>query len=63
MTMNMRFLKPAEVDLLFRYPSGRSQRLAKAGRIPCIRLPDGEIRFEEKEIMNILQISNGVGKT
>jgi hypothetical protein len=52
--MEKRLLKPREVDLIFRYPSGRTLRLAKVGRIPCIRLPDGEIRFEESEIEKLL---------
>ncbi len=39
-------LVPDEVDELFRYPSGRAQRLARRGLIPHIKLPDGEIRFE-----------------
>jgi hypothetical protein len=48
--MNVTLLKPSEVDLLFRYPAGRSLKLAKAGRIPHIVLPDGEVRFDEAEI-------------
>jgi len=48
-------LKPREVDLLFRYPAGRSTRLARAGRIPYVLLPDGQIRFNESEIKQILK--------
>jgi hypothetical protein len=47
-------LTPHDVDRLFRYPSGRAARLAKAGRIPFIRLPDGEIRFDQIEIDKLL---------
>lgn len=39
-------LKPSQIDSLLRYPSGRSQRLARQGLIPHIKLPDGEIRFD-----------------
>lgn len=39
---------------MLRYPAGRSLRLAKAGRIPFIRLPDGELRFDETEIEKLL---------
>ena len=39
-------LTPRDVDAILRYPSGRAARLARAGLIPCIRLPDGEIRFD-----------------
>ncbi len=37
-----------------RYPAGRSAKLAKAGLLPFIRLPDGEIRFDENDIERIL---------
>jgi len=40
---------------MLRYPSGRTLRLAKAGRIPFIRLPDGEIRFDERAIEALLK--------
>ena len=44
------FLKPSELDSRLRYPSGRSLRLARKGLIPCLRLPDGEIRFDPEAI-------------
>lgn len=47
-------LMPHEVDDLFRYPSGKSERLAKRGQIPCIRLPDGSIRFDRAQIEKLL---------
>ena len=47
-------LKPNEVDLIFRYPLGRSQRLARAGKIPHISLPDGELRFDREVIYELL---------
>lgn len=49
-----KLLKPTEVDELLRYSAGRTLRLAKAGKIPFIRLPDGAIRFSESEIEMIL---------
>ena len=39
-------LTPADVDRILCYPRGRSKRLAKRGKIPHVRLPDGEIRFD-----------------
>jgi len=36
------------------YPQGRTLRLAKAGQIRSIRLPDGEVRIEEAEIERLL---------
>lgn len=41
---------PREVDRLLRYPRGRSLKLAKAGKLPHVKLPDGEIRFDASEI-------------
>ncbi len=47
-------LKPVDVDLLLRYPIGRSLKLAKRGKLPHIVLPDGEIRFRETDIEQIV---------
>jgi hypothetical protein len=47
-------LLPREVDLLLRYPAGRSKRLAKAGKIPHVILPDGQYRFRALEIERLL---------
>lgn len=44
--MATQLLKPSELDSRLRYPSGRSLRLARKGLIPCMLLPDGEIRFD-----------------
>lgn len=38
-------LTSREVDQALRYPRGRSIKLAKAGLLPSVILPDGEIRF------------------
>lgn len=43
-----------EVDRLLRYPRGRSAKLAKAGKLPHIKLPDGELRFDQSEIDKLL---------
>jgi len=43
-----------EVDRMLRYPSGRAVRLARAGKLPHIALPDGEIRFDKAEIEKLL---------
>jgi hypothetical protein len=48
--MESRLLKPREVDLILRYPPGRTARLAKAGLLPRVTLPDGEIRIRETDI-------------
>ena len=46
---------------MFRYPNGRAARLAKAGKLPCIVLPDGGIRFDQSEIEKLLKSSNTGG--
>lgn len=61
MGMTKRLLKPKEVDLLLRYPAGRSMKLAKAGLLPFIRLPDGEIRFDEKDVEQLLDTAKQQG--
>ncbi len=48
-------LMPREMDRMLRYPRGRSLRLAKAGKLPCVTLPDGEIRFDEKTIERLIR--------
>lgn len=48
------FLTPEEVDGLLRYPRGRAARLARAGKLPVIILPDGELRFSRDSILNAL---------
>jgi hypothetical protein len=50
----MNLLTAQEVDSIFRYPNGRTARLARAGKIPCIKLPDGEFRFDEATLDQIL---------
>lgn len=52
-------LTPSEVDAILRYRAGRSKHLAKVGTIPCVCLPDGEIRFLESDIRGILSHANG----
>ncbi|GEM_PF-2917245 len=45
---------PAELDRILRYPRGRSARLARAGKLPAILLPDGEVRFSAGEIDRLI---------
>jgi hypothetical protein len=49
-----KLLVPQEVDRLLRYPRGRSARLAREGKLPSITLPDGELRFDEAEILRLV---------
>jgi len=48
-------LTPEEVDRLLRYPRGRAVKLAKAGLLPAILLPDGEVRFDRQAIVEALK--------
>ena len=52
--MKHQLLLPDEVDRLLRYPPGRSERLARRGKLPHIQLPDGAIRFEPEAIDGIV---------
>lgn len=47
-------LKPREVDVVLRYPAGRTLRLAKKGLIRSIILPDGEVRIPESVVQNLI---------
>lgn len=49
-----RLVLPRELDLILRYPKGRCLKLAKAGKLPHIKLPDGEIRFDLNQIDQII---------
>jgi hypothetical protein len=49
-------LMPREVDRHLRYPRGRSLRLAKSGKLPHVVLPDGEVRFLQHEIDELLKL-------
>jgi len=60
--MEIELLKPKEVDLLLRYPFGKTARLAKAGKIPYIQLPDGQIRIREDEIESLLRGNHHEGE-
>ena len=48
--MTTRLLIPIEVDRILRYRAGRSERLAKRGKLPHVVLPSGEIRFRESDV-------------
>ena len=44
---------PREVDRIFRYPRGRSLKLARKNQLAHVTLPDGEIRFNSEIIEQI----------
>ena len=44
---------PGKVDEALGWPFGRSERLAKLGRLPHYRLPDGSIRFRLDEVLAV----------
>ena len=61
MDLATRLLLPAEVDLLLRYPPGRSERLARRGKLPHVALPDGVIRFNADVIGTLLERARRCG--
>ncbi len=50
----MVLLKPKQIDRILQWPFGKTLRLAKQGKIPHIILPDGQIRFDSKDIDRLL---------
>lgn len=52
--MLQQLLIPVEVDRILRYRFGRSERLAKRGKLPHIRLPDGSIRFRQGDVEQMI---------
>jgi len=44
-----------ELDELLGYRCGRAVRLAQAGKLPCVILPDSEIRFDPDAIADLIQ--------
>lgn len=49
------FLYPEDIDRRLTWPLGRAERLARRGRLPHIRLPDGSLRFEWEVIEALVQ--------
>ena len=43
-----------EVDRRLKWSVGRADRLAKRGRLPHVRLPDGSLRFEWTAIERLI---------
>ena len=48
-------IHPDEVDFRLNWPPGRTTRLARLGRIPHYRLPDGSIRVRWAEINSLIK--------
>ena len=51
----MTLLFPEQIDELFQWPLGRASRLARRGKLSHIRLPNGEIRFDEDEVSSLIE--------
>lgn len=43
-------LTAGEAAIRLRMPSARLARLARDGKVPCVNLPDGELRFDETDL-------------
>lgn len=61
MAENEYLLTCGEVEQLLRYPRGRAAKLAKAGKLPAIFLPDGEIRFCQRDITALMTREHAEG--
>jgi hypothetical protein len=48
-------LTPHELDAVLRFPRGKSAKLARAGKIPHLVLPNGEVRFDTVEVERFLR--------
>jgi predicted site-specific integrase-resolvase len=53
--MDIELLKPDKVSEILNWQERRLLRLTKAGRIPHVVLPDGQIRFEKSEIDRLIE--------
>lgn len=60
--MQIRLLTARELERILRYSPGHATRLAKAGKLPYLILPDGEVRFDETEIERLLYSSDCAGQ-
>ena len=45
---------PEQIDNLLNWPLGTAARLARRGKLPHYRLPDGSIRFDRDEIAALI---------
>jgi hypothetical protein len=45
-----RLMTPHEIGQLLSWPPARAVRMARAGQIPHVLLPDGDILFDEADI-------------
>lgn len=48
-------LKHKQVDRLLQLPFGKTLSLAREGKIPHIVLPNGEIRFDDRDIEKLIE--------
>jgi hypothetical protein len=53
--MESELLTPREVDVILRYPRGRSAKLARRGLLAAVKLPDGEVRFRRDVIEELVR--------
>jgi len=53
--MQCELLHPEDIDLKLNWPTGRTSRLARNGKLPHYVLPDGSIRLRWEEIAPLVQ--------
>jgi hypothetical protein len=49
------FIYPDDVDNHLNWPTGTAAKLARRGKLPHYRLPDGSIRFKIEEIHALVE--------
>jgi len=52
-------LTTTEVDIVLKYPTGRTARLIRQGKIQSVTLPDGSVRVKESELHRIVDGKGG----
>jgi hypothetical protein len=45
---------PEQIDRLLNWPLGTAARLARRGKLPHFRLPDGSFRFDRAEVESLI---------
>jgi len=60
--MEAKLLTPDELDRLLRYPPGKSERLARRGKLPHVLLPGGDVRFDSEVVRGLLAGSACAGE-
>lgn len=56
----MQFLTPSEIDNWLRLTEGSAEKFARAGLLPAVLLPGGQVRFERGAVEAFLATFTGL---